>query len=221
MCRDRNRQICRGTPIPVIIFLVLAHVSGPTSPRPRTAPHEASPPFRQSPLFHCARDGPFRCTSNAAASRSAGRSLMRRRCAHYRSTRWYPPLAAPKMPAARQRRQPAGPPAHDAAVTIRLRERTGRSIESRPFPLAAPGGISARPYSPSSAVAWRHTLVSVSLVFIRPCSPTMAKTVPAGDAWLHECKLDGYRPQIVKERYQVRLYSRHGTCELAPPRPAP
>src|SRR5262245_57042922 len=28
----------------------LSHVSGPTSPRPRTAPHEASPPFRQSPL---------------------------------------------------------------------------------------------------------------------------------------------------------------------------
>jgi bifunctional non-homologous end joining protein LigD len=50
----------------------------------------------------------------------------------------------------------------------------------------------------------------VSLGFIRPCSPTTAKTVPAGDAWLHEPKLDGYRLQVIKERHEVRLYSRRG-----------
>ena len=32
----------------------------------------------------------------------------------------------------------------------------------------------------------------------------------AGDAWLHEPKLDGYRFQIVKDRRQVKLYSRKG-----------
>jgi len=29
--------------------------------------------------------------------------------------------------------------------------------------------------------------------FIQPCSPIRAKEVPAGDAWLHEVKFDGYR----------------------------
>ena len=35
-----------------------------------------------------------------------------------------------------------------------------------------------------------------------------ARTVPAGEAWLHEPKLDGYRLQVIKEDRQVRLYSR-------------
>jgi hypothetical protein len=48
------------------------------------------------------------------------------------------------------------------------------------------------------------------LSFIRPCSPTTAKTVPAGDAWLHEPKLDGYRIQVIKEGRRVRLFSRRG-----------
>jgi ATP-dependent DNA ligase len=42
-------------------------------------------------------------------------------------------------------------------------------------------------------------VLSVTLSFIRPCSPTTAKSLPAGDAWLHEPKLDGYRLQVVKE----------------------
>jgi bifunctional non-homologous end joining protein LigD len=50
----------------------------------------------------------------------------------------------------------------------------------------------------------------VSLGFIRPCSPKTTKSVPAGDAWLHEPKLDGYRLQVIKEGHQVRLYSRRG-----------
>jgi bifunctional non-homologous end joining protein LigD len=50
----------------------------------------------------------------------------------------------------------------------------------------------------------------VSLAFIRPCNPPTTKTVPAGDAWLHEPKLDGYRLQIIKERHEVTLYSRRG-----------
>ena len=46
--------------------------------------------------------------------------------------------------------------------------------------------------------------------FIRPCIPTTSKTVPAGDGWLHEPKLDGYRIQIIKEGRQVRLHSKGG-----------
>jgi bifunctional non-homologous end joining protein LigD len=34
--------------------------------------------------------------------------------------------------------------------------------------------------------------------------------VPAGDEWVHEIKLDGYRFQIVKDGRQVQLYSRSG-----------
>jgi bifunctional non-homologous end joining protein LigD len=45
--------------------------------------------------------------------------------------------------------------------------------------------------------------------FIKPCKPTAAKTPPAGDGWLHEPKLDGYRLQIVKDGH-VQLYSRGG-----------
>ena len=46
--------------------------------------------------------------------------------------------------------------------------------------------------------------------FIRPCIPTTAKTIPLGEAWLHEPKLDGYRFQIVKDGLALRLYSRTG-----------
>ena len=46
--------------------------------------------------------------------------------------------------------------------------------------------------------------------FIPPCSPVPTKVPPAGDAWLHEPKLDGYRLQIVKEGRNVRLYSQRG-----------
>jgi bifunctional non-homologous end joining protein LigD len=46
--------------------------------------------------------------------------------------------------------------------------------------------------------------------FIPPCSPVTAKNVPAGDGWLHEPKLDGYRLQVAKQGRQVRLYSRRG-----------
>jgi bifunctional non-homologous end joining protein LigD len=37
-----------------------------------------------------------------------------------------------------------------------------------------------------------------------------AETIPQGDAWLHEPKLDGYRFQIVKDGRQVKLHSRSG-----------
>jgi bifunctional non-homologous end joining protein LigD len=46
--------------------------------------------------------------------------------------------------------------------------------------------------------------------FIQPCSPIRAKEVPAGDAWLHEVKFDGYRVQAHKVGSQVVIYSRNG-----------
>jgi bifunctional non-homologous end joining protein LigD len=52
--------------------------------------------------------------------------------------------------------------------------------------------------------------VSAALHFIRPRSPISAKSVPAGEAWLHEPKLDGYRLRILKSGRAVRLYSRDG-----------
>jgi ATP-dependent DNA ligase len=56
--------------------------------------------------------------------------------------------------------------------------------------------------------------VSAALHFIRPCSPISAKSVPAGEAWLHEPKLDGYRLQILKSGRAVRLYA--GTATSGP-----
>jgi bifunctional non-homologous end joining protein LigD len=52
--------------------------------------------------------------------------------------------------------------------------------------------------------------VPTRLAFISPCSPVPTKVPPAGDAWLHEPKLDGYRLQIVKDSRHARLYSRRG-----------
>ena len=46
--------------------------------------------------------------------------------------------------------------------------------------------------------------------FIQPCSPIRAKTVPAGDGWVHEVKFDGYRVQAHKLGSKVVLYSRNG-----------
>jgi len=46
--------------------------------------------------------------------------------------------------------------------------------------------------------------------FIQPCTPVTAKSVPVGDDWLHEPKLDGYRLQIAKHGRVMRLYSRRG-----------
>ena len=46
--------------------------------------------------------------------------------------------------------------------------------------------------------------------FIRPCSPTKAKTVPATEVWLHEPKRDGYRLQVIKEGSHLLRYSRRG-----------
>jgi bifunctional non-homologous end joining protein LigD len=46
--------------------------------------------------------------------------------------------------------------------------------------------------------------------FIPPCSPIRARTVPAGDGWLHEVKFDGYRVQAHKAGTRVVIYSRNG-----------
>jgi bifunctional non-homologous end joining protein LigD len=46
--------------------------------------------------------------------------------------------------------------------------------------------------------------------FVRPCIPRTGNTIPRGDGWLHEPKLDGYRIQIVKDGALLRLYSRSG-----------
>ena len=43
--------------------------------------------------------------------------------------------------------------------------------------------------------------------FIRPCTPVTAKSVPAGDGWLHEPKLDGNRLLVAKYGRMMRLYS--------------
>jgi len=37
-----------------------------------------------------------------------------------------------------------------------------------------------------------------------------AKSVPAGDAWIHDPRPDGYRLQVAKDGPTVRLYSRRG-----------
>jgi hypothetical protein len=46
--------------------------------------------------------------------------------------------------------------------------------------------------------------------FIVPCQPIIARTVPAGDGWLHELKHDGFRILAFKDGERVRLWSRNG-----------
>jgi ATP-dependent DNA ligase len=42
----------------------------------------------------------------------------------------------------------------------------------------------------------------------------MAKSVPTGDAWLHEVKFDGYRVQAHKVGSRVILYSRYAEHKI-------
>jgi ATP dependent DNA ligase domain len=43
-----------------------------------------------------------------------------------------------------------------------------------------------------------------------PCIPTRGTTVPAGPAWLHEIKHDGYRLIFQRDGKRVRLFTRNG-----------
>src|SRR3954471_17112483 len=46
--------------------------------------------------------------------------------------------------------------------------------------------------------------------FIAPQLATLVADVPAGDAWVHEQKFDGYRLEAVREKTGVRLHTRRG-----------
>jgi len=50
----------------------------------------------------------------------------------------------------------------------------------------------------------------VPLGHVEPMLPTLAAEAPAGDAWQHEIKYDGYRTQLVVERPMIRAFSRRG-----------
>lgn len=45
---------------------------------------------------------------------------------------------------------------------------------------------------------------------IPPAQPTLVRTPPAGDAWIHEIKYDGYRIVAVRQGDAVHLWSRPG-----------
>jgi len=46
--------------------------------------------------------------------------------------------------------------------------------------------------------------------FIEPCLPTISRTVPTGPQWAYEIKHEGFRFLAVRQRKQVRIYSRGG-----------
>ena len=46
--------------------------------------------------------------------------------------------------------------------------------------------------------------------FLEPCLPTISRTVPTGPQWAYEIKHDGFRFLAVRQRKQVRIYSRGG-----------
>jgi bifunctional non-homologous end joining protein LigD len=46
--------------------------------------------------------------------------------------------------------------------------------------------------------------------FIEPCLPSSAPNPPAGDGWIHEIKLDGFRMLARRDGAGVRLLTRRG-----------
>lgn len=42
------------------------------------------------------------------------------------------------------------------------------------------------------------------------CKPTLAKSVPTGEDWIHEVKHDGYRGRVVRDGRDVKLLSKSG-----------
>jgi bifunctional non-homologous end joining protein LigD len=46
--------------------------------------------------------------------------------------------------------------------------------------------------------------------FVEPCIPTLADRPPAGPAWTHEIKHDGYRLLVWRDGERVRLFTRRG-----------
>jgi hypothetical protein len=46
--------------------------------------------------------------------------------------------------------------------------------------------------------------------FIEPCLPSPAPNPPAGDNWIHEVKLDGFRMMVRRDTASVRLLTRNG-----------
>src|SRR6478609_417959 len=46
--------------------------------------------------------------------------------------------------------------------------------------------------------------------FVEPCLPTISRSVPTGPQWSYEIKHDGFRFLAVRQRKQVRVYSRGG-----------
>jgi bifunctional non-homologous end joining protein LigD len=46
--------------------------------------------------------------------------------------------------------------------------------------------------------------------FVEPCLPLISRTVPTGSPWAYEIKHDGFRLLAVRQRKQVRIYSRGG-----------
>jgi bifunctional non-homologous end joining protein LigD len=46
--------------------------------------------------------------------------------------------------------------------------------------------------------------------FIEPCLPSPAPKSPAGDDWIHEIKLDGFRMLARRDGAGVRLLTRRG-----------
>jgi len=46
--------------------------------------------------------------------------------------------------------------------------------------------------------------------FIKPAEPIRRQSPPSGDAYIHECKWDGFRAQLHKSGKQVHIFSRNG-----------
>ena len=50
----------------------------------------------------------------------------------------------------------------------------------------------------------------IAPLFIVPCLPTISRTEPIGSQWAYEIKHDGFRFLAVRQRKQMRIYSRGG-----------
>jgi bifunctional non-homologous end joining protein LigD len=112
--------------------------------------------------------------------------------------------------AARNGRSPASaaPAARKTSTTAAAR--SGKSSPPRTAPSKTSAAFAAHSGKPPDPSAYPQARKAALPDFIPPQLATLVSEAPAGDDWLHEIKLDGYRLQLRFDHRDVKLLTRRG-----------